>query len=240
MPYTYTELATPTTIRLIQVMPERINDAIACTIHTYEAEQVQQETYENIGYRALSYRWGDPKCTRHVFLRDSGKSEWHQHPLHENLWRFIDHAWEHRLFGQHFWTDYFCLDQNSVEEKAQQIPRMGGIYAGAIETIIWLGLSESHAHQLESLLKWPPYPGRRSIRPPKGADQMVADAVKALWRNEYWSRVWIVQEVVLAKRNTVMVGSVSISLDDLRRAILYAKPTRDQWQHPSITELANL
>lgn len=231
MPYTYTKLATPTTIRLIQVMPEKVDDTIACIIHTYDTEQLQEDSLDK-SYRALSYRWGNPDATRSVYLKDPAESKWHLHPVHENLWRFVECVWQQHLFQDHFWTDYFCLDQCSDEEKRQQIPRMSVIYAEATDVIIWLGLSAIEEQHIQCYLNWGKDEEGRVEVPRDETSKQIIDTVKALWYNEYWARVWIVQEVTLAKSAIILTRSFSITLSGLWGTVSKARPYWE-WKYPS-------
>jgi len=44
-------------------------------------------------------------------------------------------------------------------------------------------------------------------------------AFDALFRRPYWTRAWIIQEIVLAKRATIYCGADSISLDTIMIAL---------------------
>lgn len=228
MAYTYTDLATPTTIRVIQVMPEKFQGNVACRIYSYDPKQ-PRPTDHNLSYRALSYRWGDSTCTRNAFLADTGTSEWHQQPLHENLWRFLDHVWQLQLFEDYFWIDYLSLNQRSDEELKQQIPRMGVIYSEATDVVIWLCISKTLEDHLVRFLN---YYWQR--------DAMLAYSVRPLWKNEYWGRIWIVQEVALAKRAIIMMRSLSISLEDLEARLSRALSGSVELGPPSMTELCHI
>ncbi|KAG6363942.1 hypothetical protein INS49_009045 [Diaporthe citri] len=240
MPFTYTDLATPESIRLIQVMPEKIDNVIALTIHTYDAQELQQAGH-NTSYRALSYRWGNPESkTPHVYLRDAEKAKWHLHPVHENLWQFINHVWQCQWFDDLFWTDYFCLNQSSAEEKSQQIPRMGIIYSGAAEVIIWLGLSEDEERQIEFFLEHLKKNGTCYGPEDDETTQIIEGTVTALCKNPYWSRLWIIQEVTLAKRAVVMMRSRRIDFEDLESATLKSRGGWPDFDPPSLSDLRYL
>lgn len=215
-PYEYRELSTSTAIRLIKVSPERVNDCIACKL--YHFDEKQQST---IKYHALSYLWGDPKSTRKIYLQDQGNA-WRSFPLHENLWRFLDHAWRHRLFHRYFWTDHLCLNQNGHEEISQQVPRMHAIYRNAELVLIWLQLTEAERRGLQKVAR---SRDRRKLIPKACHGVMQRrlsahqDAIWSVMENPYWERVWIVQEVVVAKQVCVTSEDISIELEDLRAVV---------------------
>lgn len=201
-------------------MPDEVEDCIACKIYTFDVQQA------DVGYQALSYVWGDPKQTRRVYLADAGNEQWTPYPLHENLSQFLDQIWQNRMFDRLFWTDYLCLDQSNASEIAQQIPRMGSIYSVAEQVISWIQLPQRTRKLLRMLL----------LSTPKSwwfQDDYCKwlDAVQMLAQNIYWRRVWIMQEVVLAKRVCIMSGKeISFDLDKLV-SILQTEMFRDRLEN---------
>ena len=212
-PYEFQPLHTTSTIRLIKISPEKVKGCIACRVYHFDEEE--QRT---IQYHALSYLWGDPQPTRQVYLQGPGK-EWRPLPLHENLWKFLDHAWQRKLFHQLFWTDRLCLDQNGHEEISEQVPRMHAIYRGAELVVIWLQLKEEEEQFLRKLVKSRHYlnltPGVWHKKMKKRIP-LYQDAIWGAMENPYWERVWIVQEVVVAQKVCVTCRDTSIGLDELR------------------------
>lgn len=65
--YDYRHLRTSSTVRLIEVMHEKVDGCIACKIHIFDIQQ-----QPGIKYTALSYIWGDPGQVRQIFLADGG------------------------------------------------------------------------------------------------------------------------------------------------------------------------
>lgn len=137
--YEYRPLSTPSTIRLIEVMRDKVDGCIAYMLYTFDMQNCPDTKY-----KALSYVWGHPTKSRRVFLAYHGDEQWRPYPLHENHWRFLNSAWQRELFGQLFWTDYLCLNQNDDGEVAQQIPRMGSIYSNADQVLACIQLSKGH------------------------------------------------------------------------------------------------
>lgn len=87
-----------------------------------------------------------------------------------------------------YYGDSLCLNQGDREEMGQQVRRMGEIYSGAKEVIVWLGSdTASMAWRIDT-----------------------TDYTKNL---PYWRRAWIVQEVALAQRALVTCGNVSVELN---------------------------
>lgn len=196
--YPYQRLPTAASIRLIRVLPDRVDGSIVCSIQT-----VNSDHHTGVEYQALSYLWGDPKPTRKTYVCDENYDVLHEHHLHENLWQFLDKWQQPRTQPSGLlWTDSLCLNQNDSEEKEQQIRRMGEIYSGAKEVIIWLGTDTAS-------MAW------THDRRAEGS----REAASRILELPYWRRAWIVQEVALAQRALVTCGDFSMELDKFRRRL---------------------
>lgn len=215
----YEKLATETSLRLIRVLPGLESGRIVCELSIHDLEI--QPKFE---YCALSYLWGDPEPVRDIFLQMPQKVLLPVR-IHENLWRFLNriqlHAASGRVHPQNgrnwsdllIWTDFLSLNQADKEEISQQVPRMGHIYSHAAEVLIWLGDDESHRGALKSLCNCP---DKKLFLNEK------SDLSEPIWRiatMEYWDRVWVVQEVVLAKQALVMAGDVTMEFSALEKKL---------------------
>ncbi|KAK8235125.1 heterokaryon incompatibility protein-domain-containing protein, partial [Phyllosticta capitalensis] len=186
--YKYTKLATASTIRLIKLESQKLDEKVACVIR-----HVEQSDFE---YHALSYVWGDPTPTREIYLSngpgESKPNEFCLFAVHENLSRFLSWAWDQNIFEQWIWTDRICLNQEDSEEIAQQVPRMGKIFCDAVMVMAWLGMPYEHGQHLIPLRNW---------WGSSGDPQITEDtqlAARAVLESDYWTRIWIVQEVLMA------------------------------------------
>jgi hypothetical protein len=94
---------------------------------------------------------------------------------------------------------------------------MAQIYGACIHVIAWLDLSSSRAAR--SYLK-----NRNAVN------------TKAILENRYFTRLWIVQEVLLPKRARIMCGNTWIEWDSLMRAALWA----GFLELPTLRPMANL
>ncbi|KAK3986013.1 heterokaryon incompatibility protein-domain-containing protein [Cladorrhinum sp. PSN332] len=234
--YLHQSLDDQSNIRLIKLLPELVQGCIACGIQQFDASAAQ-----NVRYHALSYYWGDPTPTRIIAITDLElSSKRHRYHLHENLWRFLHRAWELQLFDHWFWTDSLCLDQRNTHEIQRQVPRMGEIYSAAEEVIIWLGDEQQDVGTLRAFQRWDELvlsrdraehedEWRNALKETAKSCRTGTDRILSL---EYWTRVWIVQEVVLAAKARVMCGSVSLSLDEFQ-----SKARLHHWQWYDSTNL---
>lgn len=196
--YPYQRLPTAASIRLIRVLPDRIDNSIVCSIETVDSRH-----HTGVEYQALSYLWGDPKPTRKIYVRDENDGVLHEHHLHENLWQFLEKWQQPRTQPSGLlWTDSLCLNQNDNDEKGQQVRRMGEIYSGAKEVIVWLG---SDTASMAWTHDWKVEGGR--------------EAAARTLELPYWRRAWIVQEIALAQRALVTCGDISLELNEFRESL---------------------
>lgn len=266
--YQHRRLESPSTIRLLKILPDLVNDRIACTLQHVDTDEFPETTYS-----ALSYCFGDPTHTRTVYLGDAGDDpalpvRLHELGLHENLWGFLDQM--HHQMKQtgeaafFLWTDFLCLDQLNEEELSEQVSRMGKIYSSATRTISWLGRPQRPSSagtpssgtatgtgsvdlkeaQMDWIAKWvadkQELIDRYDLRSLTWLDNDTSGLAKLGISNvssfrplvgrafismanilglPYWTRVWIVQEVALAKRVDLMFGSKIV--DSAQFVLLY-------------------
>lgn len=200
--YKYRSLPTKSTVRLIKLERSKVEDRTACKIR-----YIEQSTAE---YDALSYLWGDPTPTREILISNEDDHEWASFYVHENLWAFLDNAWQRKMFDRWIWTDHICLNQNDDEEKKEQIPRMADIYHNAVRVIAWLGLSVS---QGKCLVRVCDNIKAGTVRNRYSKDEALAGF--ALYSADYWERVWVLQELVSAKEIVCFIGNLDMALHEV-------------------------
>lgn len=100
----------------------------------------------------------------------------------------------------HIWIDALCIDQSNDRERSMQVQIMGEIYARSRGVRVWLGpipgsgadLSEQQVGRLlHDGIK-----GQYSARKVLNDDSSYL-AMSKLLLLPWWSRVWVVQEVIL-------------------------------------------
>jgi hypothetical protein len=180
-------------------------------------------------YEALSYVWGPP--TPRVEIICDGQPFSVTSNLGSAL-RGLRKKDEPRTM----WIDAICINQNDLDERIHQVAFMGEIYSFAEEVMIWLGeddgklskglnlvqiiaqhcreiTGEGRPHTLdieravEGRLK-----GKTNVPPLKDAAWKGA---KKLFNCQWFTRVWVAQELRRAARATVVVGQHSAPWDDL-------------------------
>jgi len=108
---------------------------------------------------------------------------------------------------EYFWTDAICIDQTSVHERNHQVNMMRNIYAAAALVLVWLGERTADSDDAMEGLARSTYPSESK------------DALYSLMDNEYWKRVWIVQEIMMAREIIVACGQKRVSWESLKHKI---------------------
>jgi hypothetical protein len=192
-------------IRLIRVLPQLSHGGlIQCSvIHT---------TIDAASWTCLSYRWGtsQPLSDRIILL--NGRS----FLVHENLFNFLQLL---QLSERHnmqtlaelsktlYWIDAMCIDQRNNRERNHQVTQLGEVFARAKLVHIWLR-SSSNADQIRRTTE--SWLGRyvRDCDDPMFPRQMTWNGVDyEIFDNEYWSRAWVTQEIILAHTLIVSLGA---------------------------------
>jgi len=201
-------LTLPDQIRLLHLQPRAVGKEISCTIEHVKLSDTPK-------YESLSYVWG-PKVMKTISL--NGRD----FEVRENLFNALSHL---RFVAQPrvLWIDAICINQSDSNERNHQVSQMGLIYSQAISVVVWLGMpDDSSAAALKFFQSTPSNVLRRL-----GGSEMLAKlshteegvrifgAVHSLSKREYWHRLWIVQEFLLASEKIIQCGSYSFPGDRL-------------------------
>lgn len=186
-------------------------------------------------FTALSYVWGYPPTWVDVTV-DGAKIS-----VTENLTnavKDIHSLWAQQLpqitlNSKRIWADAICINQHDVVEKGFQVPLMREIYSGAEQVLSWLGKADEatksafealqRIHQGISRLENDDLTDLRWMEShhdlcngyetdPRGPWLGIID----LMHRPYWSRVWIFQEVYLARSLLFMSGQSTLDFDCLK------------------------
>lgn len=177
-------------------------------------------------YTCLSYVWGSPDTKRLILV--NGKL----FKVRENLYNFLCAAQKvnGHLPSTWYWIDALCIDQSNTVERNHQVAQMGTIYSRAQTVSIWLGSDKPTSRLLNVALEAWELMGRLDTfaqfrEASKGANfcniQVATDWAK-FTTHVYWTRAWITQEVLLARKIHVSTDAVSLRGEQLR-PICYLK-----------------
>jgi len=152
---------------------------------------------------------------------------------------------------QAIWIDALCINQADVDERNAEVRMMADIYSSADKVLVWLGEGDSDSDWffdrtadedfvagLEALSEpAPPSPASGHLR---------AEAIcqHNVGRRPWWSRIWVLQECVLAKDEPVVAcgtrtttwTKLTALLDALNKARLLHRAASDDALYAELME----
>ncbi|KAG5811104.1 hypothetical protein H9Q74_006174 [Fusarium xylarioides] len=137
-------------IRLLHVEPGAFDDPIRCSFRLASLKEVESK---RIDFHALSYCWGDPTEREDIFLSKEGDFGNGKEGMPFSIGKSAAQALRRlRLEDETLviWIDAVCINQDDLEERAQQVTLMSQIYSLASVVHIWLGEDN---HGVEAYLK---------------------------------------------------------------------------------------
>jgi hypothetical protein len=199
--YEYYPIADPDGIRLIELQPSVDPSApLKCSLmHTKLSLCDNRDIFGH--YTALSYVWGNPVKNRKLFV--DGKCLGITTNLCSAL---LDLRDEQRSLL--LWTDGICINQEDDSEKATQVGLMGIIYAGALHTVIYLGPAAITDPDCKCL---------KAIQ--DGADKDEIPDLEVILTKEWFTRVWVFQELVFSRCPWLQCGRIRVKWDMLFNAL---------------------
>ena len=201
-------------IRVFDLLPLDVSGKIQCRLR-----HISLTDSTNIA--AVSYECGSPESQKHQ-IWVNGKS---YHVL-DNLHVFLANLLKlHPDDGyRNLWIDAVCIDSHNLQERGHQVQQMKHIYKNAANVLIWLGPSNARSDRLFDFLNTLDNPESS-----ENANQSVAQMTKEQWNmsqekllhagvdiwracaslsnRTYWTRLWIIQEILLARWPILVCGS---------------------------------
>jgi hypothetical protein len=190
----------------------------------HEAVRASVDTYDlrnQVDYDALSYCWGRHDTTLHISLNDE------EFPVTENLLAALQQLrrdQEKVGASRKLWVDTVCINQSDNAEKSHQVILMRDIYANARSVIVWIGKPDNlSALAFDTLKRFSvddgSSDGSATYRSIEGSVEERRAAIKLLLDRPYFTRMWVVQEVVVAKKATVHCGTLSIDFERMNISV---------------------
>ncbi|KAL5315559.1 hypothetical protein ACEPPN_016427 [Leptodophora sp. 'Broadleaf-Isolate-01'] len=213
-------------IRLLHIQPGT-GPAIICDLEVVTlASQAQK-------YEALSYTWGSQDLEFEVIISKES------YPVTSNLYAALKNLQRDDGQARIIWIDAICIDQKNFQERTSQVNMMADIYRNAGLVIMWLGEEITidgvstegaafallkqiqevfNVHGLVDLdfqLAGPdgdPCPGY-GLPYTQSVDWI---RLSRVFSKPYFERIWIIQEVVNARKAILACGSVSVDWEIVR------------------------
>ncbi|UPL03540.1 hypothetical protein LCI18_014474 [Fusarium solani-melongenae] len=180
------------------------HDPIHAEFDTYKLDRCPE-------YEATSYTWagenGDSSLCEPIFLGPY----WDILLQTQNCWSMLQSMRPRDKGFRVVWVDAICINQNDVEERDAQVSRMSQIYSGCRRVFVYLGpdvttpTSDRHPLRRQLQLFTGQIAGQRSSN----------DSVDllGLLQRRYFSRVWVIQELLLSRQAVIQIGDVEFWID---------------------------
>ncbi|KAH7384037.1 heterokaryon incompatibility protein-domain-containing protein [Phaeosphaeria sp. MPI-PUGE-AT-0046c] len=182
-------------IRLLNILPGNFEDRIHFSI-----------IHKRIGsarglFTALSYTWGNP-LPAHLLIHHPTGSRLAVTGNCENALRRLRHLEKSTLV----WVDAVCINQIDLEERQAQVSMMGEIYRQAGAVAVYLG---NEAENSDLAMEFLASMSRLTWDDPIA--NIYVEALKALFRRPWFSRVWVLQEVHNAETVHLICGQHTVA-----------------------------
>jgi hypothetical protein len=193
--------------RLIKLSSGIKTDPIHCTLLHVTGNHA-------FNYEALSYVWGDPSQLAVIFLNG------YDFDVTLNLRRALSEL-RSKTEDVVLWIDAICINQANLKERGSQVCRMREIYSNAERVIAWIGEEAEDTIFAIEMLHEAESQGfskdffLRSFSSSKYTRHVIA--LKQLYLRDYWTRVWIVQEISSARSVILRCGQFSIAWSTMIR-----------------------
>ncbi|KAH8762828.1 heterokaryon incompatibility protein-domain-containing protein [Hyaloscypha finlandica] len=193
----YSDLQDSDEIRLLCLEPRSSGDKIECTIKHVKFS-------DSPVYEALSYMWGPQNVLQYIVV--SGNNIL----VRENLWSALQHL---RLESENrvLWIDAMCINQQNIHERNHQVAQMRMIYKQARRVVVWLGPSDPLSvlgfQSLNNPGEWMELTGSSKNPLTRSEGNKRLGAICSLFTRQYWNRLWVIQEFLLARELILQCGN---------------------------------
>lgn len=225
--YRYDPLPSPRSIRLLEWPSETVpTRELRCKLRVVEIDSVVLPPYS-----ALSYSWGGLAHADETPIDDLSSLLTNTIVCDDGVLRITGNAHdalaELRWRGRAalLWIDGVCIDQSNPAERAQQVAFMGEIYAKAERVIVWLGVDDSDARLAQEVILGRSISHGIGLYSFKDSESFLTLAyppvilnrlrgVLAFLSRPWFHRLWIIQEVALAKKIWIICGGLQLDWQD--------------------------
>ncbi|KIX97826.1 uncharacterized protein Z520_06604 [Fonsecaea multimorphosa CBS 102226] len=192
-------------IRLLILQPDK--DRHAFPIGRLITVSLEQQLH----YDAISHAWGGPSEVYYININKI------KVPITSNVLDVLQHLRDPHQ-EKAFWIDSLCINQYDTKERAEQVKLMEHIFHRAVQVQAWLGCESAGVERLiddinndKALQKL--FRGRDWDRRRQNEVSSLKDFVSI----RYWSRVWILQELALARSVVFVFGKKSFAMKRLEK-----------------------
>jgi hypothetical protein len=213
-PFEYKPLDDAKAIRVLILHPGKPSEPLRGTI--------RHQLFSRVSYEAISYTWGGDSTPRFMIL--DGK----RMPLTQSLYDALVRL-RRKKHGRILWADGVCINQEDSKEKSVQVGLMPEIFKQA-RVLVYLGREAFQSEEIPYLLEKLRNFDRKSEKsssqklspeeflksnglPPQYHMSWIA-LIPFLFRS-WFMRMWVVQEIVLAREIRFFCGDWELGWREL-------------------------
>ncbi|GMG06298.1 unnamed protein product [Aspergillus oryzae] len=182
---------------------------------------------DRVKYDAISYTWGSALQPFTLHTTEGNI------PITTSLYVALMRMRKHKE-AIWLWVDAVCINQKDDIEKAAQISMMPDIFRSATRVYAWIGEEEDGSSEAIQTIKQIAKQRLEPTMPSANRYQDIPPLGRTFWNNlgrllerKWFRRIWIVQEIVLARDIMVLCGKESVPwgqfCDMVRLCFDYAK-----------------
>ena len=167
-------------------------------------------------YECTSYSWGgedgDSSLCQPVYIGE----HWDILLQTQNCWSMLRFLRPWRGVRM-VWVDAVCIDQRNREEQGAQVAKMRRIYETCLRVVLYLGEDiVARSTRFPALRHLDTLEHDQSSIPLFPADHHLSNkhyTLQDLLSRRYFTRVWVIQELIVSQRVLIRVGNVDFSAD---------------------------
>jgi Heterokaryon incompatibility protein (HET) len=196
----------------------------------------------SVNFEALSYVWGNQVTRQRI--KCNGQSMY----IGSSLLDVFGELARRRSTGL-VWADAICINQNDDQEKTRQVCMMRNIYEKAQRVIIWLGKEQAGDRRGFELAKGmyqkcdgasynmyaTTYDFDDFDSESKGVPRPLGNldwaALFTILSHPWFSRIWVVQELLVAQRSLMWRGALDLNTDIILWVTMQIARHRDLYEN---------
>ncbi|KAJ3547922.1 hypothetical protein NM208_g1252 [Fusarium decemcellulare] len=212
-------------IRLVYLQPGS-NGIVNCELITTSIDSAPP-------YEALSYTWGDPLSRKTINLKAQGSGDADEFLVTSSCFSALQRL-QYRDKPRVLWIDALAIDQSNTTERNLQVSLMSKIYSRAAAVLVYLGEAADNSDlAVQFILECDnPSPGTTALTYIKS--DVLAQALRRFFHRPWFSRVWVIQEVLLSTEKIVYCGEKVLPWSAIKNFNHYHTSTSSQSQLPYV------
>jgi hypothetical protein len=229
--YQYAPLIENDEIRLVMIYLAQRNTKLVCTlVHEYLHNCLSNDgpSTPSHQYEALSYTWGDLTALQPVRCYHESKKGSQRRSESRYEWLYITANCASALRRlrlkdrpRRIWIDAICIDQRNIEEINSQVRMIARIYRTASRVVVCL--CDASEHTLRALTTIFQLYKDAALTTAEMLQFDRVEAIQYLLNQPWFSRIWVLQEVYMAKSNLALLGQGSFEWNTLGAVVKKSK-----------------